>query len=116
MPGESLLREKVMSYLTGLSPAARAMLLRRLEIADGEARLDGEMRMILDAARAMAGAPATPRSAAPPQPRSTAPLLQAGRETGRRVLLARYTWSEDASDAGRCHPTSASSRRPGTSR
>lgn len=77
MPGESMMREKVMSYLTGLSPAARAMLLRRLEIADGEARLDGEMRLILEAARSMAAgqAPARPtppsRPAAPPDPKAS---------------------------------------------
>jgi hypothetical protein len=66
MPGARMMHDKVMSYLSGLSPAARAMLLRRLEGAEGTAPLEGEMKLILEAARSMRGG--APGGSAAPAP------------------------------------------------
>jgi hypothetical protein len=56
------LREKVLTYLSGLSPNARAMLVRNLERGDGTAMLDPRAKIILDVARTIERLP----SEAPP--------------------------------------------------
>lgn len=79
MAAESMKREKVVSYLAGLSPAARDMLLRKLETAGAAG--DPEARTVLEAARDLVKAvksseaavtartqPPAPRPAAPPAP------------------------------------------------
>ncbi|MEP3280146.1 MAG: hypothetical protein ABJO38_27285, partial [Stappiaceae bacterium] len=52
---------KVRSYLEGLTPKARDMLLRGLETARDEGALDEKMALILDAARIKADVPAEPK-------------------------------------------------------
>ena len=57
MPSGGMVREKVVSYLAGLTPDARSMLLRRLETSERGNKLDPDGRLILDVARNI-GAPA----------------------------------------------------------
>ncbi len=66
MAAESMKREKVVSYLAGLSPAARDMLLRKLEIAGAAG--DPQARTVLEAARDLvriAGPAPAPQKPAP---------------------------------------------------
>lgn len=64
MAGDSVKRDKVASYLAGLSPAARDMLLRKVEREGGAA--DPDLRAALDAARAGAATPPAVRAPAAP--------------------------------------------------
>lgn len=87
MAAESMKREKVVSYLAGLSPAARDMLLRKLETAGAAG--DPEARTVLEAARdlvkavksseaaATARTQATTRTPATPTPAPAAPAQAA---------------------------------------
>ncbi len=52
---------KVRSYLEGLTPKARDMLLRGLEVARSEGSLDEKMALILDAARIKPDVPVEPK-------------------------------------------------------
>lgn len=52
---------KVRSYLEGLTPKARDMLLRGLEVARNEGSLDEKMALILDAARIKPDVPTEPK-------------------------------------------------------
>ncbi|MBH0237593.1 hypothetical protein [Methylobrevis albus] len=53
MPDGRLMRAKVIDYLGSLSPGARLMLLRKLEIAGEAGQLDASTRLILEATRAV---------------------------------------------------------------
>ncbi|WP_237154987.1 hypothetical protein [Oryzibacter oryziterrae] len=55
MAGEVVLREKVVSFLSELSPAARNMLIRKLEGSGSGDAVGEQMRVILEAARSFSG-------------------------------------------------------------
>ncbi|WP_141703604.1 hypothetical protein [Methylobrevis pamukkalensis] len=69
MPEGRVMRDKLIGYLSGLSPAAQQMLLRTLESAGDPARLDDQTRLILEAAREVvrSKAPAREERAAVPR-------------------------------------------------
>ncbi|WP_165645173.1 hypothetical protein, partial [Oharaeibacter diazotrophicus] len=75
MTADSLKREKVASYLAGLSPAAREMLLRRLETTGADA--DPELRLLAEAARTVAPAQPAASSYGAIVPRGVVAALQA---------------------------------------
>lgn len=85
MPGSGVLRERMVSYLAGLSPQARDMLVRNFERTDPQTLADEE-RELLEAARQLAGAPAVGRAAGSPEP---APLRSASEEL-RDAMFAPF--------------------------